>query len=58
MMVARGGLTIEGCINCFPKIQTTELSTPGQHTADKFSIDPNQAEEGGVVAHVPHDLMV
>ena len=49
MMAARGGLTIEVCINCFPKIQTTELSTPAQHTADRFSIVLNQAENGGVV---------
>jgi VCBS repeat-containing protein len=37
--------------------QTTELSLPGQHSADHFSIVPDHAG-GAVVTHVPHDLMV
>jgi len=37
--------------------QTTELSLPGQHSADNFSIVPDHAG-GAVVTHVPHDLMV
>ncbi len=36
--------------------QTTELS-PGQHSADNFSIVPDHAG-GAVVTHVPHDLIV
>ena len=37
--------------------QTTELSLPGQHSADNFSIVPDHAG-GTVVTHVHHDLMV
>jgi hypothetical protein len=37
--------------------QTTELSMPGQHSADNFSIVPDHAG-GALVTHVPHDLMV
>src|SRR5882724_270517 len=37
--------------------QTTELSLPGQHSADNFSIVPDHAG-GAVVTHVPHDLIV
>jgi hypothetical protein len=37
--------------------QTTELSLPGQHSADHFSIVPDHAG-GAVITHVPHDLMV
>jgi len=37
--------------------QTTELSLPGQHSADHFSIVPDHAG-GAVVTHVLHDLMV
>jgi VCBS repeat-containing protein len=43
-----------------PKIsetQTIELSPPGQHSADHFSIVPYHAG-GVVVTHVPHDLIV
>ena len=37
--------------------QTIELSPPGQHLADHFSIVPDHAG-GAVVTHVPHDLIV
>jgi len=37
--------------------QTIELSPPGQHSADHFSIVPHLAG-GAVVTHVPHDLIV
>jgi len=37
--------------------QTTELSLPGQHSADNFSMVPDHAG-GTVVTHVHHDLMV
>ena len=37
--------------------QTIELSLPGQHSADHFSIVSDPAG-GAVVTHVPHDLMV
>jgi VCBS repeat-containing protein len=37
--------------------QTIDLSPPGQHSADHFSIVPHHAG-GVVVTHVPHDLIV
>ncbi len=37
--------------------QTTELSLPGQHSVDNFSIVPDHTG-GAVVTHVLHDLMV
>jgi len=37
--------------------QTIELSPPGQHSADHFSIVPHHAGDV-VVTHVPHDLIV
>jgi VCBS repeat-containing protein len=39
------------------EMQTIELSSPGQHSADHFSIVPHHAG-GVVVTHVPHDLIV
>jgi VCBS repeat-containing protein len=37
--------------------QMTELSLPGQHSADHFSIVPDHAG-GAIITRVPHDLMV